>query len=109
MATSRSRLHDWLATLKAKVDRHIARQDRLLAATADDAFDNLRLLAIDSDAARRAAEAASGALFRDEALPQIGSEVWQALWESARAFSEQEAYLGQRFPVTEPGSVCVLC
>ncbi|MBF3928528.1 AAA family ATPase [Burkholderia pseudomallei] len=98
-----------LTTLKAKVEGHIARLDRLFAAIGDDALDNLRRLAIDSDAARRAAEAASGALFRDEALPQIGSEVWQALWGSARAFSEQEAYLGQRFPVTEPGSVCVLC
>ena len=58
---------------------------------------------------QRAAEAASSALFRDEPLPQIGSEVWQALWASARAFSDAEAYPERRFPVTDPGSVCVLC
>src|SRR5690606_99680 len=34
---------------------------------------------------------------------------WQALWRSAQAFSESEAYPEQRFPVTAPGSVCVLC
>ncbi|ELQ15697.1 hypothetical protein A989_03467 [Xanthomonas translucens DAR61454] len=98
-----------LAALKAKVDGHVARLDRLLASISDDTANNLRRLAVNSDAARRAAEAASSALFRDEPLPQIGSEVWQALWASARAFSDAEAYSEQRFPVTDPGSVCVLC
>ncbi|WP_347888439.1 AAA family ATPase [Nitrosomonas europaea] len=98
-----------LAAMKAKVDGHIARLDRLFASISDDSANNLRRLAVDSDAARRAAEAASNALFRDEPLPQIGSEVWQALWASARAFSDAEAYPERRFPVTDPGSVCVLC
>lgn len=98
-----------LAAMKAKVDGHIARLDRLFASISDDSANNLRRLAVDSDAARRAAEAASSALFRDEPLPQIGSEVWQALWASARAFSDAEAYPERRFPVTDPGSVCVLC
>lgn len=56
-----------------------------------------------------AAQAASGALFAGEPLPQIGSEVWQSLWESARAYSVEAAYPEQEFPVTDPGSVCVLC
>lgn len=98
-----------LAALKAKVEGHIARLDRLFASISDDAANNLRRLAAESHAARRAAEAASGALFREEPLPQIGSEVWQALWASARAFSDEEAYPDRRFPATEPGSVCVLC
>ncbi|TXH19930.1 MAG: hypothetical protein E6R00_01085 [Gammaproteobacteria bacterium] len=98
-----------LAALKAKLDGHIARLDRLFASIGDETANNLRRHAVDSDAARRAAEAASSALFRDEPLPQIGSEVWQALWASARAFSDTEAYPEQRFPVTDPGCVCVLC
>jgi energy-coupling factor transporter ATP-binding protein EcfA2 len=98
-----------LTALKAKVEGQIARLDRLFGSISDNAANNLRRLAADSDAARQAAEAASGALFRDEPLPQIGSEVWQALWASARAFSDEEAYPDRRFPVTDPGSVCVLC
>lgn len=98
-----------LAALKAKVEGHIAQLDRLFASISENAANNLRRLAAESDAARRAAEAASGALFRDEPLPQIGSEVWQALWASARAFSDEEAYRDLRFPATDPGSVCVLC
>lgn len=98
-----------LAALKLKIEGHIARLDRLFASISDDAANNLRRLAGANDAAKQAAEAASGALFRDELLPQIGSEVWQALWASARAFSDEEAYPDRRFPVTDPGSVCVLC
>jgi hypothetical protein len=98
-----------LAALKTKVDGQVARLDRLFASISDDTAKDLRRLAVDSDATRRAAEAASSALFRDEPLPQIGSEVWQALWASARAFSDAEAYPERRFPVTDPGSVCVLC
>jgi energy-coupling factor transporter ATP-binding protein EcfA2 len=98
-----------LAALKTTVERHISRLDRLFASISDDAANKLRRLADESDIARRAAEAASGALFRDEPLPQIGSEVWQALWASARTFSDKETYPGRRFPVTDPGSVCVLC
>jgi len=97
------------ATLKTKVEEHIARLDRLFASIGDAAAINLRQLVEANDTARRAAEAASGALFHDEPLPQIGSDVWQALWASARAFSDQEAYPDRRFPVTEPGSLCVLC
>ena len=98
-----------LAALKIKVEGHIARLDGLFASIGDDAVTNLHRLAEANDTARRAAEAASGALFHDEPLPQIGSDVWQALWASARAFSDQEAYPDRHFPVTEPGSVCVLC
>lgn len=98
-----------LAALKIKVEGHIARLDGLFASIGDDAVTNMRRLADANDTARRAAEAASGALFHDEPLPQIGSDVWQALWASARAFSDQEAYPDRHFPLTEPGSVCVLC
>ena len=98
-----------LGALKAKVEGHIECLTRLFASISEDTANSLRQLAGDARAARQAAEAASGALFRAEPLPQIGSDAWQALWASARAFSEQEAYPHQHFPVTGAGSVCVLC
>lgn len=109
LAGDPSRAARQLAALKAKVEGYIARLDGLVAAIGDDSAAALRRLATDSEAARLAAEAASGALFAGEPLPQIGSEVWQSLWESARAFSVEAAYPERDFPVTDPGSVCVLC
>lgn len=98
-----------LTALKAKVEGHIARLDSLFTVIGGDNAAELRRLAIANDAARQAAQAASGALFAGEPLPHIGSDVWQSLWESARAYSVEVAYPEQEFPVTDPGSVCVLC
>jgi hypothetical protein len=98
-----------LEAIKGRVDAFLLRLDRLLAAIEAQSAAHLRQLATNSRTASLAAEAASASLFRDEPLRTVGSEVWQALWESARAFSLQEAYPGRDFPVTDPGSVCVLC
>lgn len=59
--------------------------------------------------ARAAATTAAGGLFADEPLPDIGSDVWRALWEAARTYSEQQAYPDLPFPVTGGGARCVLC
>lgn len=104
-----SRAARQLGALKTKLEGHIARLEGLFAAISNDGATKLRRLAAESEAARRAAEAASGALFAGEPLPQIGSEVWQSLWESARAFSVAIAYPERDFPVTDADSVCVLC
>lgn len=109
LAGDPSRAARQLAALKSKVEGHIARLDGLITAISDDSAAMLRRLATETDATRRAAEAASGALFAGEPLPHIGSEVWQSLWDSARAFSLEAAYPERDFPVTDPGSVCVLC
>jgi energy-coupling factor transporter ATP-binding protein EcfA2 len=59
--------------------------------------------------ASAAAAAASATLFADEPLPEIGSAVWKALWESARAYSREAAYPGRPFPATGSADHCVLC
>ena len=42
-------------------------------------------------------------------LPGTGSELWTALWESARQFSEEHAYPAQPFPKVDDEALCVLC
>jgi energy-coupling factor transporter ATP-binding protein EcfA2 len=98
-----------LATLKAKVEKYLARLDGLFASISPDNVQNLRRLAAESGAAQQVAEAASGLLFQNDPLPQIASDVWQALWATARKFSAEKAYPDRGFPVIDPGSVCVLC
>lgn len=68
-----------LVALKAKVDNQVAAIDRLFAALTTANADTLRRLATAREGARQAAEAASGALFRDEPLPAIGGDAWHAL------------------------------
>ena len=42
-------------------------------------------------------------------LPGVGSDPWRELFQAARVYSTQQAYLDQAFPVTDPGALCVLC
>lgn len=58
-----------------------------------------------NEEARRLREAA----FRAGMLAGTGSELWAALWEAARRFSQEQAYPDQVFPVVEDGANCVLC
>ena len=60
-------------------------------------------------ASRSAAAAASANLFADEPLPDIGSDVWKALWEAAQDYSRASAYPDHPLPVTGTGAHCVLC
>jgi energy-coupling factor transporter ATP-binding protein EcfA2 len=94
--------------LKTRIEGFVDSLEAFAAATSDEAAQALRERASALDTARAAAAAASTALFSGEPLPNIGSQVWRALWEAARAYSEQEAYPRQVFPLTE-NAVCVLC
>ena len=47
--------------------------------------------------------------FESEPLPGVGSSPWRVLWESAKRFSEEQAYPSQLFPVVGDNSRCVLC
>ncbi|WP_245283745.1 AAA family ATPase [Bradyrhizobium sp. URHD0069] len=61
------------------------------------------------ETARAATVVASATLFANEPLPEVGADVWRALWEAARAYSSAAAYPGRPFPLTESDAHCVLC
>lgn len=51
---------------------------------------------------------------REATFPQglfqgTGTDPWMALWESARRFSQEQAYPDKSFPVVVNGAKCVLC
>ncbi len=62
-----------------------------------------------SEDARKAAEAAAGAMMEGNTLPDIGGEVWKRMWSAARDYSMQAAYASKSFPFTEDEAKCVLC
>ncbi len=58
---------------------------------------------------RKAADTAAEKVFSGSHLLSIGSEIWKELWESARKYSLQEAYVGSEYPNIAEDSRCVLC
>lgn len=59
--------------------------------------------------AQEAASVAADDLFASEPLPDVGSDIWRAVWEAARRYSEMHAYPSETFPIVERGARCVLC
>lgn len=58
---------------------------------------------------RAAATLASSGAFDNEPVRGVGTGTWRTLWDSARAYSEAEAYPDSAFPVASEGACCVLC
>jgi len=98
-----------LQAQKTKIVTTIARLEALALAIGDDRVTALRAAQVGFTTAKAAVAAASADLFSGEPLPNIGSDVWKALWEAARAYSRVSAYPDLPFPVTEPDARCVLC
>ncbi|MGE3164934.1 MAG: hypothetical protein AB7O52_08510, partial [Planctomycetota bacterium] len=80
-----------------------------VASLSDEAFESVRELVSDAVTKRDAAEIARETAFTDVHLEGVGGDVWSVLWESARRYSESEAYGAESFPVTGEESRCVLC
>ena len=109
LAADPVRLSRQLLAHKSRLGTAITRIEQFVAAASDGNRESVYALFTALEAARSAAQAASTTLFSKEALPDIGSNTWRALWEAARKYSTASAYPGQIFPVTEDGARCVLC
>jgi len=59
--------------------------------------------------ATKKAKGLSEKLTASPLLLGIGSESWRRLLRAAKQYSEEEAYKGQSFPVTDKEARCVLC
>lgn len=77
--------------------------------TTDNALADVAALAADAAAKREAARLAADKAFSGEPLKGVGGDVWRVLWNAARRYSIEVAYLGQPFPPPEADARCVLC
>lgn len=98
-----------LLAVHASIIAFMAKLQAQAAAVSDAAVIEHEQAANDLSVARAAAHAASIDLFAKEPLPDVGSDVWRALWDAARAYSSASAYPEQPFPATTDGARCVLC
>jgi ABC-type lipoprotein export system ATPase subunit len=58
---------------------------------------------------RKAASEDAKNVFDGAPLDGVGLESWKLLWQQARAYSEEVAYLEKEFPFTGDDARCVLC
>ncbi|MCZ8295443.1 MAG: AAA family ATPase [Rhodobacteraceae bacterium] len=94
---------------ETRIKSAIEQLERLISAATEESRAELHKAHTHLATARSAAAAASANLFADEPLPDIGSDVWKALWEAARDYSRASAYPDHPFPKTGTGAHCVLC
>jgi energy-coupling factor transporter ATP-binding protein EcfA2 len=83
---------------------------KLCTASGEAAFTERDRLLKESDQKAEAARVASEALFAASPLPDIGKDIWRALWDAARRYSNEVAYPERKFPRAVAGDdLCVLC
>lgn len=82
---------------------------RIDTAVSEDKAEGVKQKIVKLVDAEKALAIASQKNLSGEPLPGAGEKVWQNLYNAARDFSTQVAYPGRIFPVTEEGSLCVLC
>jgi energy-coupling factor transporter ATP-binding protein EcfA2 len=79
------------------------------AAVAPNKQFELLSLSINAKTARAAATGSAAVLSKRANLQGLGTATWIALWDAARRYSEDVAYVGSTFPNTADGAKCVLC
>ncbi|MDX8354841.1 AAA family ATPase [Cognatiyoonia sp. IB215182] len=99
-----------LKAQKQRVDAIIDQVRTLTTSLSADSIAQLSELMSAHREAAAAAELASKNLFDASPLPEIGSDTWRALWEAARAFSDNVVAPEKRFPEAKADDdLCVLC
>ena len=95
---------------EAKEALEMVLEDLLAAehALAGPAIVALREANREAETTRRAAEAAARDLFREQPIPDLGSEAWRRMLRYARDFAAA-AFPGAPHPQYARGGVCVLC
>lgn len=81
---------------------------RIELALNDEAIQALHATKKNADDMRAAANTAAHDAFSGLGLAGVGENVWQTLWESARAYSQIAREEGAAFPPSS-GDICVLC
>jgi len=93
---------------KVQVDQLTKELESIGTALGQGQIQVLRNARTDAQAKRKVATEAAKACAQSSKLEGIGTDTWNALWGAARQYS-QTPYPKQDFPVTAPGSRCLLC
>ena len=98
-----------LESQNTRLNRYKKQAQNLYNTVSDETLQDIQRKRTEYLRKKKTARVAAETLFKEIALPNIGSDTWRDLWEAARIYSEKEAYPEQEFPNTEEGARCVLC
>lgn len=98
-----------LRARKSRCETLLKRVTGALAVVDDAAASQLRQKREEVAAAKEAVRLSSIEAFDAEPLSGVGTDPWIVMYNAARAFSVEQAYVGRDFPAAEPGDLCVLC
>jgi energy-coupling factor transporter ATP-binding protein EcfA2 len=97
-------------TLRAGRLKSLAEHMRLIEkALSTDEVEAVFKVRTDGRAKAEQAKQLHSLAFPNLILKGTGSDSWKHLWESARLFSQEQAYPGKLFPVVDTEAHCVLC
>lgn len=102
-------LSQQLQTRKRRIEKEIETLNNLASAVSPERSTALAQASRELTAAKDAVRVASNSLFSNLPLPDVGSDVWRALWSAARNYSQLHAYKSKDFPVVEEDAHCPLC
>ena len=98
-----------LRNLKERINTLSTSVQKIDTALSEEQINIIKEKITNLTAAESALAIASQQSLSGEPLPGAGEKVWQTLYNAAKEYSTQLAYPGKEFPVTEEGSLCVLC
>lgn len=98
-----------LSNLKTRLCSQFHSLLKMVECASEDSCKAIEILRKKHHRAVQVSKVASESLFSSSPLPDIGGNVWRALWEAARKYSNQCAYPQKDFPSAEVGDLCVLC
>jgi energy-coupling factor transporter ATP-binding protein EcfA2 len=99
---------DHLSRLSARARRSRTALARIGESASEATRDSIGRLHREVSATQEAADAARTQVLGEGELEGIGEPAWRALWEAARAFSQESAYRDRDFPAVVDAR-CVLC
>lgn len=92
-----------------RVPRAIAKLTICLSILPSNKADHVKRLESVANTTRVSYELSVKGFDADEPLAGTHSEAWKLLFNAAKSFSEQYAYIGENYPKVDGGAKCVLC
>lgn len=99
-----------LLSLKRRFETYVDNSRQLCNLASPERVTAVNGLKVRAEQTAILSKTASKELFEASPLPDIGGDLWKALWEAARDYSDREANPGRSFPEIQPDEdLCVLC